>query len=398
MAELTGSRRDGARGATLLINDAYAGPVKRSASTGEVMRALSVELLCTEGANQGLPAQEQPALNVDGTGRPLKLWYPDAVVASISVAAARGPARAQQLVRNGAGKAVGAAYVVRADVAAVTHPKGVYPGEPGQERYDLRIVPESIEPAPGNLIVPLQVLAKQSLAVQSQRARAQAQAPDGGVPEPDGTVADPYIPRARPEREPTRPWRSGDGADWRGLRPGGEPGATVFLVSPERGPDGSVRIGTDGAGEPTVAVSVEVLAVEGANPHLNRQCDPRLGTEPQAYPLADWERIEQRMRTPAGSSAALVRADPMFLRDGTGRQRQVRLRPSSVRVPTEQDLALVMGLDTDVVSAQRSAVRRNRTQEGLQATGATGTRESSVRRVLASGERDQDTADQLELF
>lgn len=142
-------------------------------------------------------------------------------------------------------------------------------------------------------------------------------------------------------------------ADLRGLRPGGEPGRTMFLVF-----EAGVPRRRDGVSGPEIALDVEVVAVPGANPHLPRQRDPVLwtGEEPTWYPVAERDRIAavagrsgHSLTTADGRKAFVVMADPMFPSGPSGTKLPTRLRPSSIRPVPE---ALAQRLPVDLVSAQ----------------------------------------------
>jgi len=156
---------------TLLVVDRYSSRTARSERTGEACRRVSVEVLATVGANGRLRKQGSPALNSDDSGRPLQLWYPESVLAAVSVAAARGPGGAAQQVKEG-GRVVGAAYVFTADVVPVRSASGAHVAPSG--RYDLRIDPESIVPAPINVLIPRDVVAKQALCARDNAREIKA--------------------------------------------------------------------------------------------------------------------------------------------------------------------------------------------------------------------------------
>lgn len=162
--------RGGLKGVTLLVVDRYAARAHRDPESGELHHNVDVQVLATEGANTHLRPQTQPALNVRD-GEPVRLGYPDAVMAKVSVMAAKGPGGSAQRVFDSAGRVRGAAYVVRADLAMVPGPQGVY-GE-GARRFDVRIDPLTIEPAPINLLIPRGVERAQTECVERNRAAAE---------------------------------------------------------------------------------------------------------------------------------------------------------------------------------------------------------------------------------
>ena len=156
-------------GVTVLVCDYYASQVRRSTPGGPAGRALGVEVLMLDGANPGLPEQSEPALNV-ADGRALAVNYPDEICDEIGLAGVRGPRHAVSRIEH-EGQAVGAAYVVRADVVAVPSPQGPYLR--GATPYQLVLDPRTIEPAAPDLFLPENPVTVQRQAIAAAEALAE---------------------------------------------------------------------------------------------------------------------------------------------------------------------------------------------------------------------------------